>query len=110
VLRVFAKRVRGALRSPDLVCRLGGEEFVIVMPDTPMAAAERVAERVRNAIAREQFLITDAGGQRMIPVTTSVGLAERGGDANPDALLRRADRALYASKSAGRNRVTAAAA
>jgi two-component system, cell cycle response regulator len=110
VLRVFARRVRGALRSPDLVCRLGGEEFVIVMPDTPLVAAERVAERVRRAIAREQFLITDAGGQRLIAVTTSVGLAERGGDANADALLRRADRALYASKSAGRNRVTAAAA
>lgn len=110
VLKVFARRVRRALRGPDLVCRLGGEEFVIVMPDTPLAAAERVAERVRAAIAREQFLITDPAGERMIPVTTSVGLAERGADANADALLRRADRALYASKSAGRNCVTAAAA
>jgi two-component system cell cycle response regulator len=110
VLKVFAQRLRRVLRSRDLVCRLGGEEFVIVMPETPLAAAERVAERVRATIEREQFLIEDASGRRLIPVTTSVGLAERGADANADALLRRADKALYASKSAGRNRVTAAAA
>lgn len=107
VLKVFARRVKRVLRSADLVCRLGGEEFVVVMPETPLAIAERIAERVRAAVERERFPIDQT---RAISVTTSIGLAERGADANADALLRRADKALYASKSAGRNRVTAAAA
>jgi two-component system, cell cycle response regulator len=108
VLKGLAHRIRRVVRSADLVCRLGGEEFVIVMPDTSLTVAGKVAERVRAAVEMEQFLI-DAKGNS-IPVTISVGLAERGGDANPDALLRRADKALYNSKTTGRNRVTLAAA
>ena len=108
MLKGLAQRVRRVVRSADLVCRLGGEEFVIVMPDTPLLIAAKIAERVRSAVQSEMFQI-DAGG-RAIPVTVSVGIAERADDANPDALLRRADKALYDSKSAGRNRVTAAAA
>jgi two-component system cell cycle response regulator len=108
VLKNFARRMRRVVRSADLICRLGGEEFVIVMPDTPLAIATRVAERVRTTIQSEPFCIDTAGCA--IPVTASIGIAERGRDANPDALLRRADKALYESKSAGRNRVTAAAA
>ena len=109
VLKTFAQRIKHVLRGADLVCRLGGEEFVVVMPDTTLAVAERVAERVRAAVEDEKFPI-DQKASRMIAVTTSVGLAERGADANADALMRRADKALYASKSSGRNRVTAAAA
>ncbi|WP_457795798.1 PleD family two-component system response regulator [Methylocystis sp. S23] len=109
VLKTFAQRIKRVLRGADLVCRLGGEEFVVVMPDTPLTIAERVAERVRAAVEGEKFPI-DTKATRTIPVTTSIGLAERGTDANADALLRRADKALYASKSSGRNRVTAAAA
>jgi two-component system cell cycle response regulator len=108
VLKGLAQRVRRVVRSADLVCRLGGEEFVIVMPDTPLPIAAKIAERVRAAVQSEMFQI-DAGGRR-IPVTASIGIAERADDANPDALLRRADKALYDSKTAGRNRVTAAAA
>ena len=108
VLKGLAQRVRRVVRNADLVCRLGGEEFVIVMPDTPLLIAAKVAERVRSAVQSEMFQI-DASG-RAIPVTISIGIAERADDANPDALLRRADKALYDSKSAGRNRVTAAAA
>jgi two-component system cell cycle response regulator len=108
VLKAFARRMKRVVRGADLVCRLGGEEFVIVMPDTPMPVAERIAERVRAAVQSEQFQIGNNG--RTIAVTTSIGLAERGSDANPDALLRRADKALYGSKTSGRNRVTAAAA
>ena len=109
VLKVFAQRIKRVLRTADLVCRLGGEEFVVVMPDTPLAVAERVAERVRAAVEGDKFPV-DGNASRVIPVTTSIGIAERGLDANADALLRRADKALYASKTAGRNRVTAAAA
>lgn len=108
VLKSFAQRIKHVVRGADLVCRLGGEEFVIVMPETPLALATKVAERTLAAIQSEPFPIDKAGVA--IAVTTSIGLAERGGDANADALLRRADKALYESKSAGRNRITAAAA
>jgi two-component system cell cycle response regulator len=109
VLKVFSQRIKRVLRGADLVCRLGGEEFVVVMPDTPLNVAARVAQRVCAAVEGEKFPI-DPAATRTIPVTASIGIAERGGDANADALLRRADKALYASKTAGRNRVTAAAA
>lgn len=109
VLKVFAQRIKRVVRGADLVCRMGGEEFVIVMPDTPLVVAERIAERVRAAVEAGEFPI-DSSNRQTIAVTTSIGLAERGSEANPDALLRRADRALYGSKASGRNRVTAAAA
>lgn len=109
VLRAFAQRITRALRRSDVLCRLGGEEFVVVMPDTPLAVAERVGERLRAIIEAAPFPI-DETTTPTIRVTTSIGVAERGADANPDALLRRADRALYRSKSNGRNRVSAAAA
>jgi two-component system cell cycle response regulator len=108
VLRALAQRIRRNVRSADLVCRLGGEEFVIVMPDTPISVAARIAERLRTSVQSTPFRVEAVG--RLLPITVSIGLAERGGDANPDALLRRADKALYDSKSGGRNRVTAAAA
>lgn len=108
VLKGLSRRLRRAVRATDLVCRLGGEEFVIVMPDTPLDVACAIAERIRAAVQREPFQIDGSG--KTITATTSIGLAERGGDANPDALLRRADKALYNSKNAGRNRVTASAA
>ena len=108
VLKEFATRVRRVLRMSDLVCRLGGEEFVVVMPDTPIEIAARVAERVRNAVERAPFAI-DAGA-REIPVTVSIGLSDRGADISHDAMFKRADRALYRSKNNGRNQVTAEAA
>jgi two-component system, cell cycle response regulator len=108
VLRVFAARVKHAVRGADLMCRFGGEEFVVVMPDTRQAVAKIVAERIRAAIAGAPFPIDK--GARTIPVTVSIGLAESRRDDAPDALFRRADQALYQSKKDGRNRVTATAA
>jgi two-component system, cell cycle response regulator len=108
VLKGFAERVRRVIRNADLLCRLGGEEFVVVMPDTPLDVGEKVAERVRAAIERDRFPIGEDG--RSIVATVSIGLAERGDDAGPNGLFRRADRALYRSKSEGRNRVSADAA
>lgn len=109
VLRSLAQRIKGVLRRSDPVCRFGGEEFLVLLPDTAIAVAERVAERIRAAIEATPFRL-DADGAQPIPATISIGLAERGVDANAEALLRRADRALYTSKTAGRNRVTVAAA
>ena len=108
VLREFAQRLRGNTRGIDLVCRLGGEEFIVVMPDTPMWRARQIAERLRSCVASEPFLV---GGATKVTVTASVGLAtlERPGE-SMDALFARADQALYAAKREGRNRVVADAA
>ena len=104
VLKGFADRLRGIIRGGDLLCRLGGEEFVIVMPGVDVEAATRIAERARLAIEEEPFVIDPNG--RAIPVTVSIGVAERGADDDAGSLYRRADRALYRSKSEGRNRVS----
>ncbi len=109
VLKSLAHRIRGILRRSDPVCRYGGEEFLILLPDTPLAVAERVAERMRATIESTPFRLK-ADGAQAIPVTISIGLSDRGDDANAEALLRRTDRALYASKTAGRNRVTVSTA
>jgi len=109
VLRDFARRVRGAVRGADLACRYGGEEFVVVMPDTTSDIAAQVAERLREAVAAAPFKISATG--LAAPITTSVGIAtlEAGGE-GADALLRRADKALYQAKNDGRNRVVGQAA
>lgn len=108
ILRALAGRIRRAVRSVDLVCRLGGEEFVIVMPDTSLEVAARVAERVRRAVEAEPFNVKE--GQQAIPVTISIGAADRGADANPDFIYKSADKALYESKTSGRNKVSLSAA
>jgi len=109
VLREFALRIRKAIRNIDLACRYGGEEFVIVMPETDMAVATMVAERLRRRIASEPFAIQD--GTRKLDVTISIGIAALDGPAdNAAAILKRADMALYRAKRDGRNRVVPDAA
>lgn len=108
ILRGVAERMKRVVRTVDLVCRLGGEEFAVVMPDTSTAMAASIAERLRASIEAEPFPVE--GGTRLISVTVSIGLAERGATEALDPLFKAADQALYASKRNGRNRVTAAAA
>ena len=109
VLREFALRIKRSIRGIDLACRYGGEEFVIVMPETDMAVAAMVAERLRRRIAAEPFAIQQ--GARNIPVTISIGLAAlRGRNENAATVLKRADQALYRAKRDGRNRVVPDAA
>ena len=109
VLREFALRIKRSIRGIDLACRYGGEEFVIVMPETDMAVAAMVAERLRRRIAAEPFAIQQ--GARSIPVTISIGLAAlRGKNENAATVLKRADQALYRAKRDGRNRVVPDAA
>jgi two-component system, cell cycle response regulator len=109
VLRDFALRIKRSIRGIDLACRHGGEEFVIVMPETDMAVAAMVAERLRRRIAAEPFAI--AKGARHVPVTISIGIAAlRGKDDSAAALVKRADQALYRAKRDGRNRVVPDAA
>jgi two-component system cell cycle response regulator len=109
VLREFALRVRKSIRNIDLACRYGGEEFVIVMPETDMGVATMVAERLRRRIAGEPFPIQQ--GMRLLDVTLSIGIAALNGEGdNAAAMLKRADQALYRAKRDGRNRVVADAA
>jgi diguanylate cyclase (GGDEF)-like protein len=109
VLREFADRLRSCVRGVDLACRLGGEEFVVVMPDTDAGIAARVAERVRRRIAGEPFSVDR--GTRSIEVTISIGLASLTGvEDTPALILKRADEALYRAKKSGRNRVVSDAA
>jgi two-component system, cell cycle response regulator len=109
VLREFALRIRRSIRGIDLACRYGGEEFVVIMPETDMAVASMVAERLRRRIAADPFAIQQ--GSRNVAVTISIGIADlRGKDDNSAAILKRADQALYRAKRDGRNRVVPAAA
>jgi two-component system cell cycle response regulator len=109
VLREFALRIRKAIRNIDLACRYGGEEFVVVMPETDMAVATMVAERLRRRIASEPFAIRQA--ERNLEVTISIGIAALSSPAdNAATILKRADQALYRAKRDGRNRVVPDAA
>ena len=109
VLREFALRIRKAIRNIDLACRYGGEEFVIVMPETDATVAGMVAERIRRRIASEPFPIQ--GGQRLLDVTISIGIAALAeGEDKAATILKRADQALYRAKRDGRNRVVQDAA
>lgn len=107
VLREVSRRLRKKVRGFDMACRFGGEEFVIVMPDTDVEAAEKVAERIRAEIADAPFSV-DA---KSLSVTISIGVSslKAGADSAPD-LLKRADVALYEAKNSGRNKVVAKAA
>ena len=108
VLREFALRIRKSIRGIDLACRYGGEEFVVVMPETDLAVATMVAERLRRRIAGEPFSIQQ--GTHGIEITISIGIAGLGSDDGAAGVLKRADQALYRAKRDGRNRVVPDAA
>src|SRR5690625_3376830 len=104
VLREFAQRLKKAVRSVDLVARIGGEEFMVVMPEAGIAWAAEIVERVRSATAEQPFRV-NASGDSCI-VTASIGYAALQSGESSLELIERADRALYVSKNAGRNRAT----
>jgi len=99
VLAAFGEVLRRRTRASDIVARFGGEEFVVLMPETDLANAVLIAERVREAMADCVVEPLPA------PVTASFGVAEMAGGDTGQSLIARADRALYAAKRAGRNRV-----
>lgn len=103
VLKEFSARMKRNIRGVDLACRFGGEEFVVLMPDTDVVNAELVAERVRQAVGEKTFEIN---GQRPLTVTVSVGVSFNESLADTsESLIKRADLALYRAKREGRNRV-----
>ena len=102
VLKNFADSVGHCLRSSDLFGRLGGEEFGLLMPDTSLAGALGLAERIRDVVAQA---VAEVGTHR-ISCTVSIGVASwRGGGEAAEALMARADEAMYEAKRSGRNRV-----
>lgn len=107
VLQHITELMRGSVRNVDLVSRLGGEEFVVVMPDTPEPFALVVAERLRDVIASTPLKLDE---DRELGVTISIGCALRNseGEDSIDKLIGRADDALYQAKRQGRNRVVLA--
>jgi two-component system, cell cycle response regulator len=109
VLREFAHRIRALTRGIDVVARYGGEEIVVLVPDSSLADARMVAERIRERIGAKPFQIDR--GRRTVTVTVSIGVAARhAGDLTAAGLMKRADLALYRAKEDGRDRVVAAAA
>ncbi len=109
VLIGFAERIKKTVRSKDLACRFGGEEFIIAMPDTDSELAYVVADRMRREIAEHPFVID--GGAQQIAVTISAGIASlEGSEDTIETMLKRADEALYMAKRNGRNQVISDAA
>lgn len=109
VLQELANRIRQNVRNVDIPCRVGGEEFLIVLPMTDDGVAEKIAERIRRAVAARPFDADARGGPLTITISAGVaGLLPP--DDTMEHLLKRADEALYRAKRQGRNRVTLAAA
>jgi diguanylate cyclase (GGDEF)-like protein len=108
VLKASAGALRKALRSADLLCRHGGEEFAILLPETPLDQAVLVAERLRRTIRDNPIRFPDGTEVRITASIGAAGLKEFGG-VNPEDLLRAADAAMYVAKAAGRNAIHAAA-
>ena len=109
VLQVFARRAQANIRNKDLLCRYGGEEFVVIMPDTNKAVAMQIAERMRADVAETPFNVGEDITPLNITMSIGVGTIESPVD-RPEDVLKRADRALYQAKREGRNRVISDAA
>ncbi len=103
VLRQFAERVTRCVRGVDLAARIGGEEFVVVLPDTDLDVAVKVAERLRRTVASEPVIINDGADE--LSVACSIGVTAYAADESAERMLKRADDALYTAKRQGRNRV-----
>lgn len=112
VLRLCAQRVHQALRGGDMLCRVGGEEFVVLLPDTELPQAAVLAERLRAAVGEQPFALSTgnmaAATTLLYRQTISLGVAELAeGKPDGEALLELADRRLYMAKHGGRDRVVA---
>lgn len=105
VLRIIAKTLRARLRKSDFIARFGGEEFVILMPETDGNEALHALETLREAVVQCPFHFRD----QRVGVTVSIGIASFNAEATPECVFERADAALYRAKEAGRNRCIVAA-
>lgn len=102
VLRIIAQTIKQVIREGDQVGRYGGEEFLLILPETALKSAQTLAERIRSAIENLNIYVD----QKEIPVTASLGIATKYPEEfNYEGVLKRADDALYQAKNLGRNRV-----
>ncbi len=104
-LRMLADTCQRSARDVDLIGRLGGEEFLLILPETPLSGAVRLAERLRQAVERTQI---EADNGTSVSITASMGVAAYHWDKQLQDLLDRADAALYRAKELGRNQVVVA--
>jgi two-component system cell cycle response regulator len=102
VLREVGNRIVRNIRGIDMACRYGGEEFVVLMPDTDLESSEVVAQRLLQAIGGKPMATRSAGE---LTVTCSIGCTSSAAGDTADSLLKRADEALYEAKHGGRNRI-----
>ncbi|MCP5102246.1 MAG: diguanylate cyclase [bacterium] len=106
VLVSVAKIIKSAVRKLDVVGRWGGEEFILLLPEAPMAGGKVVAEGIRRKVESESFCCKDSPDA--ILVTMTFGVSEFDGTDDIDGCIKKADEALYAGKRTGRNRVVLA--
>ena len=107
VLRLVARMIKKNVKGKDIVCRFGGEEFAVILPETLLSGALSVAENIRTCFSKKSLRVA-ADGKDLGALTVSVGAACHCEGESPNDLVLRADRALYHAKNAGRNRVTSA--
>lgn len=106
ILRAVGAQLNRKLRATDVSSRYGGDEFLIILPDTDLSGAERVAETLRREIS---MLVIPTAAERVLAVTASIGVAAAGpGELDVSAFVKRTDEALYRAKKAGRNRACVA--
>lgn len=103
VLQRVAMLIQNSIREGDIACRYGGEEITVILPETSLAEATVVAERIRSAIGSAEYYVGPVASIQ-IKVTVSIGIAELTDETSPEMLLSKADQALYLAKSKGRNR------
>ena len=107
VLKFFAQFVRQNLRQEDIVCRIGGDEFAVILPETVASSAKTVFDRLREKLQESRISV---GGRARVTVSFSCGIAEFKSEYLPEDLIEEADHSLYSAKASGRNRVVAARA
>jgi diguanylate cyclase (GGDEF)-like protein len=102
VLQRIADTLKHSARTQDVICRIGGEEFLVVCPDTDASAASQCAERLRQAVGAMHIAL----GSAPLTLTISIGVAAMdAGMTGPDSMIKASDQAVYAAKQAGRNRI-----
>ena len=101
ILKEVANTLKNTIRDSDFCGRFGGEEFIILLPNTKLTGALKLAERIRNIIENKEF---NFNGEK-IPITVSIGITSASKHDNVSSLIERADTALYDAKRNGRNRV-----